>query len=130
MAGSSSRQKYPSALHNEPRPFLVAGSFETNSTNAPANARGRGYTVARTAVGTFTLTFPDKYSQLVSAVGSVQSTAENDAYVEFGDYDSSTGVLTIRVMGAATNGEIELDGPRVNFQLVFQIQGGLAKTFE
>ena len=125
--GNKSRQKYPLAQFNEPRPFIVAGSFETDGTNDPTAVRGRGFDVAYQATGEYVITFPDAYPQMISCVGTLEGEAEVDSYVEVDSYTPATKTLVLRVLTNAGAAVAE-DGPRLNFIAVFQLSGTLAKT--
>ena len=68
----------------------ICGSFMPNGTGVPANVYGNGFTVARTGVGIYTVTFADPYFGYDAAWAdlecatlgqSVQITAEPDVRV-------------------------------------------------
>jgi len=46
---------------------LLHGRFSPNGTGAVTNVQGAGFTAARTAVGTYTITLADKYPALLYA---------------------------------------------------------------
>lgn len=116
MSGNSSRQRFTNQECSTNALVCVPGSFETDGTGAPINSRGDGFTVARTAVGKYTITFAEKYPACVSFVPSFEDTAAgtlDDSFCSSEPYAVATGTVLIRV---AVNSIItESNGPRINF---------------
>lgn len=127
--GKLNRQMFPENVHNEPGAYVFDFSFETDGSNDPTNGRGRNVKITRTGTGEFAVQMPYIFTQLVSCVATMQDTAESDSYCEVDGYDTATGILTIRVMDAGTNGAVDEDGPRVNVHACFQLSPQLAKTW-
>jgi hypothetical protein len=107
---------------------VIAGSFAPDTANAPTTIRGNGFTVARTAAGTFTITLRDKYVALDSALGTVQMNAATDLLAQFGAADvASAKTVVLRTQTAATATDIAANANnRVNFALVLR-NGSIAQ---
>src|SRR5687768_3277138 len=77
----------------------LAGSFAPNGSSAvSADSReGRGFTVARTSAGLFTITLADKYAVFVSGRVSLQLATAADQFVQLGTVDMSAKTVQIRV---------------------------------
>jgi len=75
----------------------VHGSFAPNGSSAlaAANTNGKGFTVARTSQGLFTITFDNKYPELVSAVCALQNASSAPARAQFGDYVAASKTLQL-----------------------------------
>jgi hypothetical protein len=73
----------------------VVGSFNVASTSGTVSAvKGRGFTVARTSTGLFSVTLDRLYPEMVADfVNHSGAFADNDA--AGGTYTASTGVYTI-----------------------------------
>ncbi len=111
------------ALHQDF--VLVAGSFAPNGSSAVAasSRKGRGFSVARTDVGEFTLTLSDKYPNLISAVATLQQATAGDQFLQVGEYDEDAKTIVITAIDAsgAAAADVAADANnRVNFVLVFQ----------
>jgi len=81
----------------------VSGSFRPNGASAVSatNNKGVGFTVARTSLGLYTLTFADKFPTLISATAAVRDTSGRGMRVRIGDYDASAKTLKLyTVVGA------------------------------
>jgi hypothetical protein len=76
---------------------LVHGSFAPNGSSAlvAANVNGKGFSVARTSQGLFTVTFDNAYPELVSAICAVQNASSAPAAVQIGDYVAASKTLQI-----------------------------------
>lgn len=100
---------------------LIAGSFAPAGTGAPTAVQGKGFTVARTGVGTFLVTFADKYAALAAATGTLQLAALADSVIQFGSYDASAKTLVVRVLTAGVAADVAADANnRVHFDLTFR----------
>lgn len=101
-----------------------AGAVPTRSDVVTANRpTGAGYTVARTGVGVFTLTFADQYFKLISATATMQLAASADTVVQVGTYDplAKTLALTVLTAGAPSDSVTLLANNRVHFQCTFSV---------
>lgn len=111
--------------------IVVQGSFAPNGSSAVASAsnRGKGWTVARTSAGVFTITFNEVYYQLDSAVATLQLATAADQYALVGTYTvgsastSSTLVINVWDVSGAALSDIAADANnRVNFVCVFSMK--------
>lgn len=75
----------------------VHGSFAPNGTSAlvAANTYGKGFSVARTSAGLYTITFDNTYPELVSAMCQVQNASSTPAAVQFGDYTAASRTMQL-----------------------------------
>lgn len=117
----------------------VAGSFQPNGTSAPTNVKGKGFTVARTNVGHYTITFEDSYSDFVNALASVRRVKATPTKAQVGVFDASAKTLDIYtysfapVAGAGSaplnlvSGRILGVSPTFNFQNSAN-QGGILSS--
>jgi hypothetical protein len=102
--------------------IVIAGSFAPNGSSAVSatSRKGRGWSVARTDVGLFTITFTDKYVDLVSAIATAQLATAADIKAQIGTYTAASKTLVIRLLAVATETEVAADANnRVNFVCVF-----------
>jgi hypothetical protein len=103
---------------------VVHGSFGPDTANAPGLVLGKGFTVARTSTGLFTITLTDSYVSLISADCSLQLASADDKYVQFGAIDVKTAkTVQIRVMdvsGAAVADVAKDANNRIHFTLLLK----------
>lgn len=102
---------------------IIAGSFAPNGSSAisASSRKGKGFTVARTSAGLFTITLTEKYANLLSATATVQHPTAVDLKAQVGVYDASARTITITTLAVATATDVTADADaRVNFVLVFQ----------
>lgn len=102
--------------------IVVAGSFAPNAGSAvsAASNKGKGWTVARTSAGLFTITFDAKYTSLVSAVATAQLATAADINAQVGSYVAASKTLTIRTIAVATETDVAANANnRINFICVF-----------
>lgn len=85
---------------------MIKGRFYFNGTSSPATVYGKGFTVARSGVGLYTITFTDRFPELHSvnfgfanATGTVQAHAVITGSVVGG---SATNTLSFTYCHAAT----------------------------
>lgn len=98
---------------------LMAGSFAPAGTGAPTDVRGVGFTVARTAVGVFTLTLDRVFSKLISGTATLQLNASADSQAQLGAVSLTAKTVVIRVLTAGSDADIAANANnRVNFVLV------------
>lgn len=89
---------------------IVNGSFRPAGTGTPVVVAGKGYTVARTSAGLYTVTFADKYPHLVDCQVSVRVADTTPTIVQAGDFSAANKTLQIRTLRAATGGVTEAKG--------------------
>lgn len=120
----ASRNTYrPRSLN--PEAVCIAGSFAPNGSSAvsAASRKGRGFTVARTSTGLFTVTFTDKFAALLSATASLQQATAGDQTILVGTWTASTKalILTVWDISAAAVADVAADANnRINFVAWFQ----------
>lgn len=83
---------------------MVHGSFRPNGATGivSGSTKGKGYSVARSGTGLYTITFDDKYPALVSAVGHARAADATPTVVQFGDYSAANKTLQLRLLQAST----------------------------
>ena len=102
--------------------IVISGSFAPAGTDAPTTVRGRGFTVARTGVGSFTVTFSDSYPELVAVTAQLQRNLPNGSDVYVGAYDASARTLVLQVLdnvNSAADVSAHANN-RVNFAVFFR----------
>lgn len=104
-----------------PETVLLAGNFDTNGASSPASPVGKGYTVARTGTGTYTVTLTDNYPQLLAAEVSAQCNTAAGFQVEFGAIslpNTAGPTLVIRTLVAGAAADVAANANnRVHFRL-------------
>lgn len=104
----------------------IVGMFFPNNTSAVSNSsnKGRGFTVARGAQGSFTITLTDRYSSLVSAWAQVGLSSAADMATQFGAVTvsrSAANTVVIRTQAANTATDIAANANnRIMFGLILQ----------
>lgn len=103
----------------------LCGSFRPNGTGAVDNTTntGHGFTVARTGVGTFTITLSDSWHQLISGKFQVQMNAATDLVVQIvGAVDVlSAKTIPIAVLASAVATDIASNANnRIYFELTLK----------
>lgn len=89
---------YP-VLSKTPDCRIIAGSFAPAGAGAVTAVNGSGFTVARTAQGTFTVTLDEAARDLVAATATAQTSAADNYWAQVGDTDVSTAkTLVIRLI--------------------------------
>jgi hypothetical protein len=102
----------------QPGVVLVQGSFVTAGSGAPTTVQGRGYTVARTATGTYTITLGGTYYNLLAATATLQSSSLTDQFLQWGAVDTSVAkTLVLRVWDVSAAAATDVTGPIVHFTL-------------
>ncbi len=74
----------------------VNGSFRPKGTSAPVVVDGKRWSVVRTSVGLYTVTFGDKYVQLVEALAGARVADATGTLVQAGDFSAANKTLQIR----------------------------------
>jgi len=97
----------------------VEGSFAVDGSGDPTTIKGIGFSVAHTTTGVYTITFSDKYQDLISADVSLMYNALEDKVVQLGAWSKTNSTLVIRVydisgtgaadIASATNDRIQFD---------------------
>lgn len=123
MAGSTHSFDYPMTLGKNR--VIVSGSFAPNGSSAisAASNKGKGWTVARTSTGLFTITLDSVYNQLDSAVASLQLATADDKFAQIGTVTlaSKTIVITVWDISGAAVADVAADANnRINFCFVFR----------
>ena len=102
---------------------IICGSFAPNGAGAvdAAGNEGIGWSVARTAVGTFTVTLEDKWIALLSGQAHLQHVTPIGALAQLGPTDVSSALtVVVSVIDTATGlpADIVADAnSRVHFEL-------------
>lgn len=102
---------------------ILQGSFRPNGTSAVDNTlnKGKGFTVARTGVGDFTITLDDAWNHLVAAQVALMLAAAADSVVILGPADVTTatgGTVELFVLTAGSSADIASDADNwVHFTL-------------
>lgn len=107
------------------RRAVIAGSFAPNGSSAisAAGNKGRGFTVARTGTGTYTITLSEAWSQCDAAVASLQLATADDKFVTVGPIDMSAKTIVIYawdISGGALADVAADANNRINFILVLR----------
>lgn len=104
---------------------IIAGSFAPNGSSAVAatGVKGKGFTVARTSTGLFTITLLDKFYELLDFQHSLQLAAADDKITQGGAVSLSAKTVQVRVwdISGAAVADVAADaGNRINFCLAFR----------
>ena len=104
---------------------VISGSFAPDSANTPTAVKGAGFTVVWTSTGTFTITFDEKYYDLISANATLQLASADDKFVQVGTYTAASKTLVIRCLdnnaGTISVADITANANnRINFHCVFK----------
>lgn len=107
------------------RPILMAGSFAPNGTGAISDVKGRGFSAARTGVGTFEVTLDEPYPTLLSATSTLQLATPDDKEVQQGPstLDANNNIKKVSLVvwdkSAAAAADVAANANnRINFVLV------------
>lgn len=101
----------------------IEGSFAPNGSSAvSASSRaGLGFTVARSGVGEFLVTFTDKFASYLFADAHLQMAAATDSVAQVGDIDLSAKTMEIHTLTAGSAADIAANANnRINFVVVFR----------
>jgi hypothetical protein len=104
------------ALTRELKPMPL--SFDTNGSSSPVTPKGKGFTVARTGTGQYTITLQDQYDDLisVSAPSMVNFAVQVGTWTKGSGSTKPTLVVWTLVSGAPANVAAGADN-RVNLTL-------------
>lgn len=92
---------------------MVFGSFRPNETSAPLDAKGDGWSAARTAEGVFTVTFDHNWNDLVACGADLRLDASADGVAQCGTYVAASRTLLIRTLVAGADDDIAPDADNV-----------------
>lgn len=85
---------------------ILAGSFQiAASGGAATRVSGRGYSVAKSATGEYTLTFEDPWNQLISATFAIEASTPVDIVAQLDNHtigSATVPVMVINLNAAAT----------------------------
>lgn len=104
---------------------VLAGSFAPNGSSAisAASVRGRGFTVAYTSTGLYTITLNDVWAQCDAAIATLQLATADDKFVTIGAIDlaAKTVQITAWDISGGAKADIAADtNNRINFVLVLR----------
>ena len=103
---------------------IISGSFAPNGASAvsAASVKGKGFSVARTGAGVFTITLQDAYVALLAGHCTLQLAVAADQYVQLGAIDvvtAKTVVINAWDISDAALADIAANaGNRIHFTLV------------
>ena len=100
---------------------LIVGSFAPAGAGALTDAKGDGWTAARSGVGTYLVTFTHNWKDMLGAIATLQLASAADSKLQVGTYDATARTLVIRNITTASAAEIAADANnRVNFAVLFK----------
>lgn len=102
---------------------IIAGSFAPAGAGAVTDQKGRGFTVARTSAGLFTITFTGRFGDFIAFIPGLQLAAGDDKFVQMGTYTAASRTLTLRVWDVSVPAETDVAANannRINFIAVFK----------
>lgn len=108
--------------------LVVKGSFAPNGASAldATAVKGRGFSVARSGVGIFTVTFDAVGVDLVSTLASLRLNASANSMAQPGAYDATAKTLIIRTLTAGADADIAANANnRVSFEVTFNLSSVL-----
>jgi len=112
-------QKAPQMLN--PTVRMIGGSFAPNGSSAiDATTRlGLGWSVGYTSTGLYTITFTDKFPNLLCALASLQLTTGDDKFLQVGVYSAANKTLQIRCYDASGAALADAGAGRIHFMCWF-----------
>ena len=95
----------------------ISGSFTPNGVSAPTLVKGKGFTVAYTSTGTYTITLDQQYKVLLGYGLGLQLASAEAKGVQLGAVDvTSARTLVIRTVNTNTGAVAALtSGDRIGF---------------
>lgn len=83
---------------------MIHGKFRPNGATGivSGSPTGQGWSAARTSAGLYTITFDDKYAELVSAAGWCRAADATPTLVQAGDWSASNKTLQLRLLQGST----------------------------
>lgn len=122
----ASRIMYP-IKHLNPEVVVISGSFAPNGSSAidATSNKGRGFSVAYTTTGKYTITLADAYADILCCMATLQLAATDDKILQIrGAIDVTTAktvVLEVRDISGAAAADISADAAnRIHFVLFLQ----------
>lgn len=107
--------------HRERNPVRIMGRFTVDGVPVTDDQQGRGYTVARTAAGRYTVTFVDACPVLITANATTMvATGNTDTVAQLGAFTPGlvgAATLVLRNMIAAVETELAV-GDYMTFDAV------------
>lgn len=105
--------------------ITIEGSFAPNGSSAVSSSsvKGKGFSVARTAAGVFTITFQEKFNDMLVANATLQLATAADQFAQVGTYTAASKTLVINVWdvsGAALADVAADSNNRINFSATFK----------
>lgn len=86
---------------------LLGGDFRPNGTSAILDATVQGGTAARTGVGTFVVTFSDKFGDVLGASAHFQGASDRRIVAVIDSIDLAAKTMTITLWNFATNAAVD-----------------------
>ncbi len=112
----ASLTSYDSQVYKTPGVKFIVGAFQINGTSAPDVLIGKGWTVARSDVGKFTVTLSETFPRCVSVVATAGETADDgDHGCHVGEIDRTTTFSSFVVYFRTAGSDAEPDNGQVNF---------------
>ena len=107
---------------------IYSGAFKPNGSSAVANSsnKGKGWTVARTSTGLFTVTINSVLGQIDSVVASLQLATADDKYVNVGTIvvASKTFILHVWDISGGAVADVAANANNwINFTLIGRASG-------
>ena len=105
---------------------IVSGRFRPNGTSAVDNTlnKGKGFTVARTAAGDFTITLADPFTELNAGFVQIHAAADTDLVASLGaELVATAGTQTVKltVLTATTPTDMASDADSwISFMLLLK----------
>lgn len=103
----------------------ISGSFRPNGSSAisATHNHGKGWSVAYTTTGVYTITLADTYAALDSAIATLQLASADDKFVNVGPVDLTARTVIIYAwdIGGAGAADVASNANnKINFSLVLR----------
>lgn len=111
------RTSFEPLVYKTPGAKFVLGRFQLNTGANPDVLLGKGWTVARTAAGKYTVTLADKFHRLLCVVACFGRTGDNldvGCHVEENDMTAAAQTFVVRTTAGAGT-DTETDNTQVSF---------------
>jgi|TARA_R100000049_G_C1903620_1_gene52926 hypothetical protein len=102
----------------QPELKIMAGSFTMNGTSDPTTTTGTGFTVTRTGVGKWLVTFGDSYPGILSVMCSFELDSEAPSNITLNTSSAGTSSFIVHDVDMEQLGstlQVDLTGPIVHF---------------
>lgn len=104
-----------------PERVMIQGSFAPAGTGAVTAVKGKGFSVARTGVGTFVVTLANSYADLESADAHLQLAAPNGNSANVGAVNLAARTITLVTVASGAVADIAANADnRVHFAFVLR----------